>query len=393
MTAKKISRNNEYKLRGSLRKNGFDRWRLVMSGFSTTTGEERTFLIEFYIVNPSLSPKECVLSFKSRLAKTEADLQYALAGTSSAATASEEIIEQPSFCMVKAGYYGAGGKQVNAYFPSNNVEFGKREFLVRAGGTKDDSCVLACDMTRGSVCATYSQLNEKPELLCNAGSMDWNLKFDIEKEFLPDYGKKGLNWAPLGGYAVFSGVIHVDGEEFQVVPKSSFGYIDKNWGRDFTSPFFHLSSSNLTSNITGRHLDKSCFVVQGEYNERLSFYAVLDEREIIFPADKGKKVLVTYECTEMPKNDEDNVKLHWTVSIHDRNVVADIDIFCNAGDMFVRDYESPAGGRKVLKVLGGGTGTGEIRIYRRVKKNLELVEHATVSNAICEFGNFEFPEK
>ena len=59
--------------------------------------------------------------------------------------------------------------------------------------------------------------------------------------------------------------------------------------------------------------------------------------------------------------------------------------------MFVRDYESPAGGRKVLKLLGGGTGTGEIRLYKQIKKNLELIEHATVTNAVCEFGNIELP--
>ena len=79
--------------------------------------------------------------------------------------------------------------------------------------------------------------------------------------------------------------------------------------------------------------------------------------------------------------------------MHDRNTVMDIDIFCNTDDMFVRDYESPAGGRKVMKVLGGGTGSGELRLYHYVKKNLELIEHVTVTKAVCEFGNFEFPEK
>lgn len=387
-----MSRNNRYMLKGSLRKNGFDRWRLITSGFSTVTGEERTFLIEFYIVNPSLSSKECILGFKSRLAKTEADLQYALAGTASAKTASEEILLQPSFCMVKGCCLGNGGKQINSYFPSSKMKIGRHEFLLKVGDSEQNECVLTENMTKGSVSATYSELNEKPELLCNAGLMDWNLRFDMVTGFLPDFMHKGLNWAPLGGYTMFSGTIHLDGEEYQVVPKSSFGYIDKNWGKDFTSPFFHLSSSNLTSSITGKLLDKSCFVVQGVYDERLGVFASINDKEFAFAADSGRKSVVTYECIEMPRDDE-GVKLHWTVSVHDHNTVMDIDIFCNTDEMFVRDYESPVGGRKVLKVLGGGTGTGEIRLYRRIKKNLELIEHCAVSKAICEYGNFEYPEK
>src|SRR5574344_2485185 len=111
------TKNNKYMLKGSLRKNGFDRWRFVCNGISSTTGEEKPFFIEYYIINPALSPSECVLGFKSRLAKTEADLQYALAGTQSAKSAAEEILVHPSFVMIKAGSASRGGKQINAYFP------------------------------------------------------------------------------------------------------------------------------------------------------------------------------------------------------------------------------------------------------------------------------------
>ena len=56
--------------------------------------------------------------------------------------------------------------------------------------------------------------------------------------------------------------------------------------------------------------------------------------------------------------------------------------------MFVRDYEMPEGRRKLLKILGG-TGNGEIRIYKKIGKNLELLEHANVYDSICEFGQTE----
>ena len=125
MASKKINSSERYMLKGSLKKNGFDRWRIVTTGFSTVTGEERTFFIEFFAVNPLISPNECILGFKSRMPKSEADLQHALAGTQAAMSSNKETFVQPSFFMVKAGVLGAGGKHINAYYSADNVDFSK----------------------------------------------------------------------------------------------------------------------------------------------------------------------------------------------------------------------------------------------------------------------------
>ena len=117
-----------------------------------------------------------------------------------------------------------------------------------------------------------------------------------------------------------------------------------------------------------------------------------DKQLGLFPADKKKKFSITYNCLEMP-DDEDGIKLHWTVSVHNKEYVIDIDVFCRTEEMLVRDYESPAGERKVLKVLAGGTGTGELRLYKKIRKNLEVLEHLNFTGAVCEYGNFEYPEK
>ena len=70
----------------------------------------------------------------------------------------------------------------------------------------------------------------------------------------------------------------------------------------------------------------------------------------------------------------------------------DVDVFCLAKLMYVRSLELPEGERKVLKQLMGGNGTGEIRLYKRIKKNLELIEHAEIQTCLCEFGQLELPE-
>ena len=66
---------------------------------------------------------------------------------------------------------------------------------------------------------------------------------------------------------------------------------------------------------------------------------------------------------------------------------------CPAKELCVRNIELPEGGRKMMKQLTGGTGTGEIRLYHHVGKNLELIEDAHIANALCEFGQLEMPEK
>ena len=103
MAAAKISRNEKVRLKGKQKKSGFDRWRLVVSGISSMTGAEKTFLLEFYLLNPILSPDEPVLGFKNRLSNDGKDLQFILAGSDGAKNSSSQEFVVPSFLMIRAG--------------------------------------------------------------------------------------------------------------------------------------------------------------------------------------------------------------------------------------------------------------------------------------------------
>ena len=381
----RIDRSKRYMLNGLFKKNGFDRWRLAFTGVSEDTGEESSFFIEFYIVNPLLSPSECVLGFKNRVEATEKNIAYNLS--------SPEKYVKPSFVMVKVGRLCKNGKQINAYFPSNYMKAGTGEFLIKVGTAPENTCVLTDNATSGSVVVTKNELLEKPELLCSAGSMTWDLHYSIGDSFFPNYRSSLSSWSCFGARSAFGGVVILDGEKFSINTKSSFGYFDKNWGKNFANPFLHLSSSNLTSNISGKKLLMSCFAVQGEYNRRLSILTCLEGHKLEFHAGSHRKYNLHYECTQMPSAENEPVKLHWSVSMNDRKNFIDIDVYCESSAMFVRDYESPDGGRKVLKVLGGGTGIGELKLYQRVRKNLELLEDIRIESCLCEYGNIEYPNK
>ena len=386
---------NKYMLKGSLRKNGFDRWRLVTNGINSITGEERTFFIEFYIVNPALNTDEYTLGYKSTLKTSEEDLQYALAGTLSANSAAEEIIKQPSFVMVKAGCLGTNGKHINTYFPSSKFEVGHKEFIIRAvtdrlaAGGGEGACVLSDRSTRGKVQVSYADLNIQPELLCNHGKMEWDLQYRIFDSYDDCFAGVNSNWTVPGAKVQFSGTIILDGEEYNVYPKNSFGYIDKEWGKEFNEPFFHLSTSNMTSSITGKPLEDSFFIVHGESNGALSVIARIEGQDHVFLAENKKKFEQSFNFTQCPK-DEEGEKVHWSVSVSNKKYVIDLEIFCNTNSMFVRDYECPSGNRKLMKILGGGTGIGSIKLFQRIKKNLVQLEEATVNNTLCEYGQSEY---
>lgn len=392
MNLRKINRCKRYMAVGSLRKGGFDRWRLVMNGFNTETGADCTFFIEFYLLNPLLSPSECVLGFKSRLEKTPEELQYALASTETGKNLLKEKDVKPSFVMVKVGRLDKNGKQLNAYFPSNALKSDSNEYILKVGTTDSNTCILTDSSTSGSVSVSKMDLIQQPELLGDSGSFAWNLRYKITECLLPNYTSSSINWSCFGAKTSFAGMIVMDGEKFAVNTTTSYGYFDKNWGKDFTEPFFHLSSNNLTSNISGKKLLESCFAIQGLYNKRLSLLSVLEDKKFEFNAGRRRRYNIFYDFSEgIP--DDDGVKLHWTVSIDNKKYYADIDVFCKADCMMVRDYECSEGGRKVFKVLGGAMGAGDFKLYRRVKKNLELIEDIHIANCICEYGNIEYPVK
>jgi tocopherol cyclase len=379
---------SRYKPNSILRKNGFVWRRFVFSGTESETGAERLFFVEAELLNPYLSPEEPVLGFKVRPRISEEDLQYALAGTEAAHAIQSESFVVPSYGAVRAGAFGTGSRQFAFYFPAKSIGNDLRLENFTAG-----SCSFSADHIVGEITYTSEDIREHPEYLCDSGSIKWDLRYEIQYTLPPVYRKKADAWLPSGTRTVFAGTVTLDGREYHVVPKSSCGYIELDCGRTMPAPWFHLSASNLTSLISGKTLFSSCFALSGSFEGTIGAAVRLEDDEVVIKADTGSHaVKPIWECTQMPE-DEDGEKLHWAVSTDDKKWVIDIDIMCQTKQLSIRNIECPEGGRKVMKILCGGTGTGEIRLYRHVKKNLELIEDAHVANALCEYGQLELPEQ
>ena len=96
--------------------------------------------------------------------------------------------------------------------------------------------------------------------------MDKKLTFNVgygASEPLRDAEAFEMFWHCEGMKTAFEGKVVLNGEEYIVSKEDSYGYADKNWGRDFTSPWVWLASSDLTSKTTGEKLKDSAFVIGG----------------------------------------------------------------------------------------------------------------------------------
>ncbi|MBQ9495210.1 MAG: hypothetical protein IJR50_06180 [Treponema sp.] len=369
------------------KKNGIVWNRFIFSGLESTTGAEQLFFIELEMLNAGLAFDNPVLGFKTRTKISEDDLQYVLAGTKAAHDLQAESIVMPSYIVVRAGMFGKDAKQLCGYYLLKNVSGGFKLSPIEVG-----KCVFTDDKISGELSCSQEELQSHPEYMCDVGIMRWDLRYEIHHAFPAGYKQKNELWLPCGAQAMFAGSVSFDNCEYRVVPKSSCGYIDVNFMRTLSVPFFHLSSSNLTSRISGKTLFNSCFAVQGMYHGYLALSVKLEDVNIVVPARESRNMAIPmWSCAEMPA-DEEGEKLHWSVSADTKKWVVDIDVMCYTSQLFVRNIELPEGKRKMMKLLAGGTGVGEVRLYRHVGKNLEIIEDAHIAGALCEFGQVEESE-
>ena len=108
--------------------------------------------------------------------------------------------------------------------------------------------------------------------MCEAGDMSWELTVDKQIAFNVGYGASkplrdaeafAMYWHAEGMKTAYRGSVTFNGRKYTVTPERCFGYADKNWGRDFTTPWVWLSSNCLTSKKTGQRLQNSAFDIGG----------------------------------------------------------------------------------------------------------------------------------
>ena len=376
--SKQNNRNNKYKLRGRLKKQGFNRWRYICTGQDSETGEEAHFFIELCIINPAQSPNNISFGYQPELPDNEQNIQELLTN----ATLSTPVAKsQPSYVCVRAGICGTQGKQINNFYPINELSSGKDTFSMKVG-----PCLFTDTQLEGKVSLSGPDTELHPEFFSDSGTIAWKIKYEREIDFTSYYNGKGLAWIPTGAKTTFTGSLRVNNKQYILSSIKNSGYSDIAWGASYPEPFFHLSSSSLSSVITGRKLTNSCFAIQGLYNNKLCVYADFENQKLSFvPHPLLHRYEATWECNESPES-KDGKRLHWSVSVNDKHYIIDIDIYCKTTELFVQTCETPKGNNTLLKNLCSASGYGEIRFYKKVKRTVEMIEHAHATNVFCAYG-------
>ena len=193
---------------------------------------------------------------------------------------------------------------------------------------------------------------------------------------------------PKVGKLFFSGDVSYNGVHYKVFENSSYGYADKNWGKDFTSPWVWLSSNDLTSTVTGKKLENSVFDIGGGCPK-------------IGPIKLKRKLLSAYyyegKCYEFNfskfwtftrtsfdcKETEDEVIWHVEQKTWLNKMVTDIT--CKKKDMLLVNYEAPNGKKLHNRLWNGGNGVGTVSLYRRGK----LIDTVKACHIGCEYGEYD----
>ncbi len=366
-----------FMLKGPLRSKGYDWWWHSFTGRSEKTGEERSFFIEFFLCNPAFGGNVPIFG----------QLPF-----------NHDNGMKPSYLMVKAGSWGKNAKQIHRFFGWNNVTVSSNApYSVMAA-----DCFASDYLLRGSVSLSEEECKARPEYMCDPGEMSWDLRVDKQIAFNVGYGAArpfrlaqtfDMYWHAEGMKTAYSGTVTYEGERYIVKPENCYGYADKNWGRDFTSPWLWLSSNDLFSNLTGKKLKNSVFdigggrpVIAGKPLDRCLLSAFWYEgREYEFNFSKPALLTQTkFDCTET------ETEVIWHVAQTSVYGKIDCRIHCDKSEMLLVNYEAPDGVKRHNHLWNGGTGRGRIKLYGRdYKGKLFLIDDMCAEKVGCEYGEYD----
>ena len=367
---------DRFMLTGGFARLGYDWWWHSFSGHHAVTGERRTFFIEFFCCNPALGGDEPVLG---------------------QLPANKAAGRRPSYVMVKAGWWGRGAKQLHRFFAWNDVDVAPGvPFFVAAG-----DCLCCETDLIGRVDVAPDGAAAHPEWMCDAGAMAWDLKVDKQIAYNVGYGASApmreaqafeMFWHAEGIKTAYAGTVVADGEVFLVDPELSFGYADKNWGRDFTSPWVWLSSCNLVSERTGERLRDSAFEIGGG---RPKVAGIALERKLLgcinyegrsyeFNFSKPWTRSTTgFDCWETGD------AIFWHVEQQTREARLVTDVTCPKDEMLLVNYEAPNGTKRHNRLWNGGTGVGRVQLFEKRGGSYELVDELRAATVGCEYGEYD----
>ncbi len=369
------SDRNAYMLCGSLAKKGYLRWWHSFQGVQPDTGEQRTFFVEYFVINPALGASQPILGqhpyFKKRGMK-------------------------PSYVMAKVGVFPDAnknpGKQLHAFYPITSMRVAQHPLHIEV-----EDCMFSENRIAGFVDVSENEARHR-SLMTDSGYMEWDL--EVQKDiachtgFIANRFFTALNalesfWHGEGIRTLFRGTVSLDGITYEVSEENSYGYADKHWGRNYNSPWLQLAACKLFSQRTGKLLKHSAFAVDG-----------CSPRFLCFPLRRRLMIQLTYTGEDYEfnfarpgtmsrckwKTIATTKRFIWHIMAQNKTSVIKISMSCPKEQLMHLDYESPDGEKSKHPLRAGGTAIGTIEIYRRIPGGRQLIDTLEVRNGLCEFS-------
>lgn len=365
-----------FMLEGPLAKRGYDWWWHSFTAYHKETGAAKTFYIEYFLCNPALAQEEPVLVWNNPEA--------------------QKAGKRPSYCMINVGFWGKEKGQLHRFFPWSQVTIPpNRPLNLRAG-----DCTCTETRMTGHVKVGREEALAHPEWMSDAGEMSWDIAIDKQVAYHVGYGAsrifRKLNafemfWHAEGMKTAYSGRLQLNGEEYEVKPETCYGYADKNWGGDFTSPWVWLSSCNLVSRLTGKRLSNSVFEVGGgrpkvfgiSLNRKLLGQFYYEGKDYEFNFSKfwtGSRTW--FDCRET------ETQFVWKVIQTTFTAKMEVEIVCNKEEMLLINYESPDGYKRHNRLWNCGNGYGNVKLWRRKGFRWVLIDDVQAASVGCEYGEY-----
>lgn len=365
-----------FMLQGPLAKKGYDWWWHSFTAEHAKTGERKSFYIEYFLCNPALAQDKPVIVWND--------------------PAAQKAGRRPSYCMVNVGFWGKPKGQLHRFFPWKEVTIPENQPLNLTAG----DCMCTETHMKGSVRVSAEDAATHPEWMSDAGEMTWDISINKQIAYHVGYGAskffRFLNafemfWHAEGMKTAFEGTLHLNGEKYIVKPDTCYGYADKNWGGDFTSPWVWPASNNLVSNVTGQRLTNSVFDVGGgnpkvfgiPLGRKLLGQFYYEGQDYEFNFSKfwtGSRTKFAY--TQTP------TQILWNVTQTTFRAKMEVAIACNKDEMLHINYESPDGYKRHTRLWNCGNGTGTVRLYQKQGRQWVLVDDVHTENVGCEYGEY-----
>ena len=369
---------DQWMLRGPLAKKGYDWWWHSFTAENAETGETKPFYVEFFTCNPDNAPEEPVIVWNNPERQKKGVL--------------------PSYLMVNFGFWGEEKGQLHRFFPWKDV-------TVRPDAPYSISaadCFCSETFTEGSISVSEEEAAAHPEWMSDAGTASWKLEIDKQIAFHVGYGAskffRDINafemfWHAEGMKSAFKGEVTLNGVKYLVKPETCYGYSDKNWGTDFTTPWVWLSSCNLTSNVTGKKLSNSAFEIGGG---KPKVFGVSLNRKLLggffYEGDCYEFNFSKFWTLSRTKFDawETDDEIMWWVRQETKDAIMETNIRCFKKDMLNIKYEAPNGTFRHQRLWNGGNGTGSIQLYKKsFGKKPVLIDDVKATNIGCEYGEYD----